>query len=156
MKDQKTHWFTAIMTLGLVIVATGLAVPSKPCLQDDEGKSAVVHLSHFTDDLHRAFMALKVANMMQAGGVDTTMFLDIEGARVGDSRQSLKVRWGSSELTLSELYEKFVAAGGKVVVCPHCAKAAGLTPEHVRDGATIATEEELAEMFVAADKIMDY
>ena len=28
--------------------------------------------------------------------------------------------------------------------------------EHVRSGATIATEEELAQMLINADKIMDY
>ena len=85
----------------------------------DDAQAAVVHLSHFTDDLHRAFMALKVANMMQEGGVQTTVFLDIEGARIGDARQSLKVRWGASETTLEVLFEKFTAAGGKVAVCPH-------------------------------------
>ncbi|MGQ9915577.1 MAG: DsrE family protein [Thermogutta sp.] len=122
----------------------------------EETQSAVVHLSHFTDDLHRAFMALKVANLMQSRGVKTTLFLDIEGARIADDRQALEVKWGSSEMTLAELYQKFISAGGKVVVCPHCAKAAGLGSEHVRDGAGIATEDELAIMLVTAAKIMDY
>jgi predicted peroxiredoxin len=117
---------------------------------------AVVHLSHFTDDLHRAFMAVKIANMMQAGGVQTTMFLDIEGARIADTRQSLEMRWGPSQTTLAEYYAKFTAAGGKVVVCPHCATAAGLNSQSVRKGAEIGTEEQLAQIFLAADKIMDY
>ncbi len=125
-------------------------------LQRAQPRQAVVHLSHFTDDLHRGFMALKVANMMQKGGVPTTLFLDIEGARVADKDQSLEVRWGPSETTMAELYAAFVEADGKVVVCPHCAHAAGLDKESLREGAMIATEEQLGQILMRADKIMDY
>jgi len=67
----------------------------------------------------------------------TILFLDIEGAR------------------LSDLYDGFVKSGGKTTVCPHCAKAAGIKTDHVRLGARIATEDELAAKLVNADKIMD-
>ena len=86
----------------------------------------------------------------------TTLFLDIEGARVADKNQSLDVRWGPSETTMAELYAAFIEAEGKVVVCPHCARAAGLDEKSLRDGAWIATEEQLAQILVRADKIMDY
>lgn len=129
---------------------------SKSHSEGSSQQTAVIHLSHFTDDLHRGFMALKIAKMMQHGGVATTLFLDIEGARLSDSRQSLDMRWGPSKAPLGELLESFIKSGGKVIVCPHCAKAAGIESKNVRRGAKIGTEEELATMLINADKIMDY
>ncbi len=36
--------------------------------QSDEKQNVVVHLSHFTDDLHRCFMAVKLGTLMQKSG----------------------------------------------------------------------------------------
>jgi predicted peroxiredoxin len=94
----------------------------------------VVHLKHFTNDLHAAFMALKAANWMQGKGAEVIVFVDLEGARLADPRQSLDVRWGHGADPLSKYYDSFIAAGGRVAVCPHCAEAAGLDPKKVRKG----------------------
>ncbi|RCS54623.1 signal peptide-domain containing protein [Bremerella cremea] len=139
--------------LGILLTQPEVA----PAKQDSAtSQAAVVHLSHFTDDLHRASMGLKIANLMQENGVATTLFLDIEGARIGDTRQSLDVVWGASDTTLAKLYNDFVANGGVVVVCPHCAKAAGLDAQHLRKGAIIATQGDIVDLFVTADKVVDY
>ena len=151
---------TPIVFSLILLSGTGFTVAQDKASKTEGGgaqqQTAVIHLSHFTDDLHRGFMAIKIANLMQAGGVETTLFLDIEGARFSDSRQSLDLRWGTSPVLLGALFQDFVKSGGKVVVCPHCAKAAGIKPENLRRGATIATEKGLANLLINADKIMDY
>jgi predicted peroxiredoxin len=119
-------------------------------------QKVVIHLKHFTNDLHAAFMALKVANWMQAKGAQVTLFVDLEGARLADERQSLNVRWGHGADPLSKYYDSFVKGGGNVLVCPHCAEAAGLDKKSLRKGATIGSEAEIADSLLAADKIMDY
>lgn len=119
-------------------------------------QKVVVHLSHFSDDLHRPFMALKLATLMQKSGGKVTLFLDIEGARLADKRQSLDVTWGPGSQKLADHYRAFTEAGGQIVVCPHCAHAASLGEGELRAGAKIATEEALAKMLLDANKVIDY
>jgi len=123
---------------------------------DGKGQKVVVHLSHFTDDLHRCFMAVKVANLMQEYGAEVTMFVDLEGVRIAERKQELKFTWGPDSPSLAELYEKFAAGGGKVMVCPHCAKSAHITDPGLKRNAQIATTAMLGKMLIEADKVMDY
>jgi sulfur relay (sulfurtransferase) complex TusBCD TusD component (DsrE family) len=116
----------------------------------------VVHLSHATDDLHAAFMALKLAQAMQEKGAQVTLLLDLEGVRIGDTRQPNDMRSGNGE-PLASHYDGLVKAGGKVLVCPHCASAVGLDTKSLRPGAQIAKDVgDLAASLLAADKILDY
>lgn len=141
-----------------------LSVTSCPLLADDPNKSEVpvakqsivVHLSHFTDDLHRCFMALKTANLLAGEHVEVTLYLDLEGVRLAERRQDLEVTWGASDKTLGAIYEEFAAKGGKAKLCPHCAEGARLGPISLRKYAQIATEDELRSMWLDASKVIDY
>jgi predicted peroxiredoxin len=115
----------------------------------------VVQLKHFTDDLHAAAMALKLAEGMSSRGADVTMFLNLEAVRLADKRQPQDLKWGTGP-SMSELYGRFVESGGKVLVCPHCAHAAGLTADSLRDGARIGEEGETVTLMLDADKLLDY
>ncbi|MGB7346963.1 MAG: DsrE family protein [Pirellulaceae bacterium] len=123
---------------------------------DGKGQKVVVHLSHFTDDLHRCFMAVKVANLMQEYGAEVTLFVDLEGVRLAARKEHLKFTWGENSPQLAELYEKFADGGGKVVVCPHCAHSAHLTDPGLKRNAEIGTMPALAKLLIEADKVMDY
>ncbi len=116
----------------------------------------VVHLSHFTDDLHRCFMALKMANLMQEHGANVTIFLDLEGVRLAERRQLLNMTWGTDSPLLSEHYDNFINAGGKLVLCPHCAKSARIGDGALKRNAELATMPSLGRLLMEADKIMDY
>jgi sulfur relay (sulfurtransferase) complex TusBCD TusD component (DsrE family) len=119
-----------------------------------EPPTAIVHLSKFTENLHAPFMALKLATAMAKEGATVTLFLDLEAVRLADENAPLDLMWGKGHDSLSKLYVGFVAAGGRVVLCPHCAEAAGVTT--VRKDARIATQDELGKLFLGADKIVDY
>jgi len=121
-----------------------------------DAQDVVVHISHFTDDLHRCSMALKLATIMQKSGANVTLFLDIEGVRLADKRRPLNLTWGPSPTPLSEHYDHFVEAQGKVVLCPHCAKVATIGNSDLRANAKIGTTDDLSELLMSADKIMDY
>jgi len=130
--------------------------PAYAAAAQDQPKRVVVHLTHTTDDLHAAFMALKLARVMQSTGASVHLFVDLEGARVADKRVPGDLRWGPGDTTLGELYDALVKAGGTVVVCPHCATAAGLDQANLRPGARIGTLEEIGQILMEADVIMDY
>jgi len=142
----------------VTLLVAGMAMSDMPDTKAaaEEPQQVVVHLSHFTDDLHRCFMALEVATLLQKSGAEVTLFLDLEGVRLAERRQTLDMTWGSSTTPLSQHYDGFTEANGKVVLCPHCAKSARLGDMGLKRNAEIATEQSLAKMLLAADKILDY
>lgn len=123
---------------------------------DAKTQNAVVHLSNLTNDLHAAFMAVKLETAMKSGPANVTLFVDLEGVRLVDSEQPLDLRWGPGHKRLAEYYDAFVVSGGRVLVCPHCANAAGIDCDSLRPGAQIATEAQLAKMLANTDKMLDY
>jgi predicted peroxiredoxin len=145
---------------GLAVIA--LAFAGKALSESDgaapasERQEIVIHLSHFTDDLHRCFMALELATLLQGPEADVTLFLDLEGVRLAERRQLLDMTWGSSTTPLSAHYEKFIEQGGKVMLCPHCAKSARLGDMGLKRNAEIGTESAIAALFLQADKVLDY
>lgn len=123
-----------------------------------EKQVIVVHLSKFTSDLHAALMAVKLAKALQEKGAEVTLFLDLEGVRAADNRQPQDLSWGNAEgHSFSHMYDAFLKAGGQVLVCPHCAKFAGITPDSLRAGAKIAKDaSEIADLMMSASKVLDY
>lgn len=119
-------------------------------------QKVVVHLSHFTDDLHRCFMALKLGTLLQKSGAEVHLFLDLEGVRLAERRQLLDMTWGSSETTLAQHYENFTEGGGKVLLCPHCASSARIGDMSLKRHAEIGNDKMIATMFLETDKILDY
>jgi predicted peroxiredoxin len=120
-----------------------------------EKQSVVVHLTDYSGDLHAVAMAFTVASGLMKAGAQVTVFLDLEGVRLADTRVPQDLRWGHGD-PVSAQFDAFVAAGGTFLVCDHCARAAGLDAAHLRKGATIATGDALPQLLLRADKILDY
>lgn len=59
-------------------------------------------------------------------------------------------------MTLGQAIQRFVDAGGKIVMCPHCAASCGCQVGNLADGAKMAQQGELARVVLEADKILDY
>ena len=55
--------------------------------------------------------------------------------------------------SLNQLLDKFVAAGGEIVVCPLCAITRGITPE---PPAKMGNAEDIHTLFLYADKVIDF
>lgn len=139
----------------LSIVSIVLVMVMSPVSADKHqaNDNMLIHLSTYTNDLHAVSMALKIGRMLSMNEVSVTMFLDLEGVRLADQNQPQDLAWGSGD-TIEKLYTGYVEAGGKVLVCPHCAKAAGV--EDLREGAAIADKKTMLMIFKNADKILDY
>ncbi len=150
-----------VIMFGLILAAAlSAGISTKESVADTEkeqqAQQVVVHLSHFTDDLHRCFMSLKMANLMQEFDADVTLFLDLEGVRLAERRQRLDVTWGSNPTQLGELYDEFIEGGGRVVLCPHCAKSARIGDMALKRNAEIGNVTNIGKLLTEADKIMDY
>jgi predicted peroxiredoxin len=156
----------AIVVLGITLVPVLIDLPGAFAQHPEtipgsttkaQGQKILMHLNYGTDNLHAAFMALKLGTNLQERGAQVMLVLTLEGVRIADKNQPLDLRWGSSPMTLTQLYEQFVAAGGKVMVCPFCAEAAGISADDLRSGAQLAQEgQDIPNLILAADKVVDF
>lgn len=132
------------------------ALVSSPALAQGAAKQKViVHLTHYTDNLHAVKMAVHLASAMQNMGAEVTILQDLEGVRLASTRESAELIWGNGDPISKEL-AAFVKAGGQMLLCAHCSERAGITSGALRPGARIGKEGELAKAILAADKILDY
>jgi predicted peroxiredoxin len=142
-----------VPTLAVLFLFAGFA--TSPALAQGAKQKVVVHLTHYTDNLHAVKMAVHLASMMQEMGAEVTMLLDLEGVRLGSTRESADLVWGKGAPISKEL-AAFVKAGGQMLLCPHCSEHAAITFTALRPGARIGTTGELAKVILAADKVLDY
>jgi predicted peroxiredoxin len=151
---------TAALVLSTVGFFTIVAKPtpqtSSAIEHHENPQRILINLKHYTDDLHAAMMALKIANGLQNHGAKVTIFVNLEGVRLVDKGTPGNLQWGTSEATPSALLSSFLGAGGTVLVCPHCAEAAGIGPDDLRPGATISDHDATMLLFLEADKVIDY
>jgi predicted peroxiredoxin len=150
MQHRNKCLFLATFILSLLVIG----VPARSA-EHETGQKIVVHLSHFTDNLHAASMALALSNNLQEGGASVTLFLDLEGVRLVDARSPRGLRWGAGP-PISDGLDSFVKAGGSILLCAHCASAAGIDTAKLQAGARIGTDTEVRAAFLAADKVIDY
>lgn len=92
-------------------------------------------LTHFDDDPDRAAVPLVLAcNALAAGSEDVLLWTTAQGVNIAKKGAPEKVP-AVSFPPLHELLETFLEAGGKLGVCPPCAKTHGVTEETIVDGA---------------------
>jgi predicted peroxiredoxin len=140
-----------VLLISLILILT-----AGPAFCQAQAKQKVIlHLTHYTDNLHAVKMAVHLASMMQSMGADVTMLLDLEGVRLASTRESQELIWGKGDPISKEL-AAFVKAGGKMLLCPHCSEHAGITSATLRPGARIGQTGDLPKTILAADKILDY
>lgn len=120
------------------------------------GQKIVVTMSHGTDNLANAFMAIGMASMFAKKGNTVSVFLNLEAVRIADKRQPLDLKYGKRVENYEKIFNDFIANGGQIVVCPKCAAVAGVTKENLRKGAMIGNPEVVSKMFLEADKVIGY
>ncbi len=98
-----------------------------------------VHLSHGSEDPHRVWMAMKMADIMSQDK-DVLLYFDIKAVEVvlkNAPDVSLKEGFSGSQ----EMLKKLISNGVELLVCPGCLEVAGKTPEDVMEGVGIAEKE---------------
>lgn len=116
----------------------------------------IVHMKHYTDDLHSAYMALELAERLQSLGSQVTLLLDLEGARFADSDPGVAGIRGPGKRSFSDAFEAFRRSGGRSLVCHHCADHNGIEPEGLRKGVEIASLDAIAKAVMSSERIIEY
>jgi sulfur relay (sulfurtransferase) complex TusBCD TusD component (DsrE family) len=149
------HRLHALMIIPLAVGPLVALAPSDAThaeFQQNE-KRAVVHLGSYAADLASAGSAMLMAVNLQNNGADVTLFLDRDGVRLADARQPALEYAG---IDVVGLLDSFVAAGGRVVLCPPGAAHAGIGRDQLRPGAEIGSPPVIAELMLGADVVIDF
>jgi len=98
-----------------------------------------IHISHGSDNPHRVLMALSLAEKM-SDDKDVILYFDITGIEVllKDAPDLSFAHFTSSK----EQVQKLLDNGITIMACPGCLKAAGKTPEDLREGIQVADKEK--------------
>jgi predicted peroxiredoxin len=110
-----------------------------------EQKKMVIVISRGFDD-ERSSVAWSIANASIASGMDLTVFLvaaGVDWVRKGAAEQA---RLNPVDPPIKELMGNVIAGGGKILVCPPCAKVRGYGAEELIDGVTIAGAPAMLEV----------
>lgn len=102
----------------------------------EQKKLVIVNSRGFDDE--RSSVAWSIANTAVASGVRVTMFLVAAGADWVRKGAAVVARPNPLDPTMSDMIGNFVAQGGRILVCPPCAKVRGYGEDDLIDGATLA------------------
>jgi len=122
------------------------------------GQEIVVHLKRHIEDLQGAITATNLATLMQSKSCDVTLFLTLGGVRLADMRMPQDLAFGRDPMapTLQQAVSAFQGLGGTVAVCPPCAGEIGLASDDLIPGAVLLDRDAIAELFMEADKVIDF
>lgn len=146
-------WSRALLFCSAIALSFSASADVSAAPKDDP---VVVKVSQATNDLHSVFMAVKLATVTARRGHPTTLFVNLEAVRLFVKSQPAELRWGTMESSLSDMLDAYAKAGGKILVCPHCAKAAGIDAKQLAHGARLASADQVGDLFSAAGKVIDY
>ena len=168
--------YTKIFNLSLVIFLLLAVVFLQPAHAGSENKkqNVIVKLSHFdafnwedpTKDGHNwqpACMALMMTD--HALGREeryinrVTLFLALEAVELADrdTASDLSGFTCMNGETLQDRWDDLVNKGVDIKVCPGCAMIGGITPDTLREGASIAQgAPEVTRIFLRADKVIEF
>ena len=118
-----------------------------------ETTGVFIHITHGSDDPHRALMGLMMAVKMSEDK-DVAVYLDINGIELVKKETAAVTfpEFPASDIMMSQLIEK----GVPVMACPGCMKALGVTEEMLLDGVVVASKEQFFSFTDGRILTLDY
>jgi predicted peroxiredoxin len=108
-------------------------------------RELVIVNSRGLDD-ERSSVAWSIANTPIASNMEVTMFLVASGVDWVRKGAADAARLNPLDPAMKDMLGNFLANGGKILVCPPCAKVRGYAAEHLIDGVTIAGAPAMLEI----------
>ncbi len=102
----------------------------------EQKKLVIVNTRGFDDE--RSSVAWSIANTAVASDMEVTMFLVAAGVDWVRKRAADVAQLNPLDPTMGDMIGNFLGNGGRILVCPPCAKVRGYSEESLIDGATIA------------------
>jgi len=97
----------------------------------------------------RSYNGLRLAKALVGKGTEVSVFLMADAVSCAKAGQKLPSGYYNLELMV-----KSVARRGEVLLCGTCMDARGLTDKELLEGAQRSTMDVLAELTIAADRVL--
>jgi len=110
-----------------------------------ETKKLVVLITRGLDD-ERSSVAWSIANAAIASEMEVTVFLAASGVDWVRRGAASLARLNPVDPPLKDMIENVMAEGGKVLVCPPCAKVRGYAAGDLIEGVTVAGAPAMLEV----------
>jgi len=110
-----------------------------------ENRELVIVNSRGFDD-ERSSVAWSIANTAAASDMQVTMFLVAAGVDWVRKGAADVARLNPLDPAMSDMIGNFLANGGRILVCPPCARVRGYAAEDLIEGATIAGAPAMLEV----------
>ena len=107
-------------------------------------KLVVVVTNGFNDE--RSSVAWSVANGAIGSDMQVTMFLVSSGVDWVRKGAAEVARLNPLDPTMKEMIGNVMSSGGKILVCPPCAKVRGYTEDDLVEGVTVAGAPAMLEV----------
>ncbi len=115
-----------------------------------------VTLKHCRTDGDKATLAYVVANAALGSDKEVMMFLMSDGVWAAAPGEAEKVVEDAPFAPLKELVDKFVAGGGKMLVCAPCMKKRGIGEDQLIEGAEPAGGAALVAWLSESPACVDF
>jgi predicted peroxiredoxin len=110
-------------------------------MENQSGKLVIVASRGHDDE--RATVSWTIANGGLTAGLQVTMFLVSSAIDLVRKGAVDHVRMNPFDPPMKELIESFISRGGKILICPPCAKVRGYGQEQLLDGVVITGSASL-------------
>lgn len=163
---MKTTPLRSIITV-IALALTGVTPLFQPTLsaQSAEGEKAsasseakptvVVNITRGTDDLHSASMGISLASNAIKAGRRAVIFLNVHAPVLAASDLSADLKFADFP-PVKEMLASFVANGGELYVCGHCAAICKVAESNLVKGAVVSHHEDLFNALPAAALSFSY
>jgi predicted peroxiredoxin len=108
-------------------------------------KTFCVSITNCRMDGDRATVGFVVANAALGSELETVVFLSTDGVWAAVKGEAEKINEDAPFAPLKDLVDKFLAGGGKLLVCAPCLKKRGISEDMLIDGAEPAGGATLVE-----------
>lgn len=108
-------------------------------------RELVIVNSRGLDD-ERSSVAWSIANTAAASDTEVTVFLVAAGVDWARKGAASVARLNPLDPAIGDMIETFLGNGGRILVCPPCAKVRGYGEDDLIDGATIAGAPAMLEV----------
>lgn len=115
-----------------------------------------VSITHCRTDGDKATLGFVVANAALGSDKETMVFLSSDGVWCAVKGEADKINEGEPFAPLKDLVGKFVAGGGRILVCTPCMKKRKITEDRLIAGASPAGGAALVEWLAAGSPCVGY
>jgi predicted peroxiredoxin len=149
-----------IAAVALALTGVSALLPSSasaqaPATERAEKPTVVVNITRGIDDLHAASMAIGLATDAMKAGRRSVIFLNVHAPVLAKADLPPEVKFADFP-PVKEMLASFLAAGGELYVCGHCASVTKVAESNLIKGVVVVGHGDLFKKLPAAALTFSY